>query len=518
MRNALYLSLLGLALAAPLGAQTVYDVAGAVDQELSGTARFVSMGGAMNALGGDISTISVNPAGIGVFRSSEIQATGGLTFHGARNESLDGVFKRNTTRGEFDNIGFVYSSKIGNTTSLRYLNFGFNYHRANDFYRISQFSGNLDEYSQTFYMAAQADGITDWGQSPYNDDNVGWLSAIGYDGYLLHPTSETGHYYGMYAGGLGKAWTRESGALHVYDFNVSANFNDRLYLGFSIGAYDMHYKKAYDYGETYLGEEEGQFYELQSGNQLYGMGVNFKFGAIWRPVEESPFRLGLAIHTPTFYELTYRTGAALESRVWSRELGEYQDASIRTWDRLGGKNMERRFQLQSPWLFNVSAGTTIGGKFAIDAEYQLQDFSTVRFRDIDGYSAMFSFENSTRHMMRAVHQIKVGAEIKPIPEFAIRLGYNYATSVFNEDSFKDLPYYSIQTDTDFSNRYKTNNFTCGLGYRGDVFYADLAFRYQVYHSDYYPFVNVIENTVYSPDMTKNTNSRKQLLLTMGVRF
>ena len=39
-----------------------------------GTARFMSMGGAFTALGGDISTLSQNPAGIGVFRTSEMMS------------------------------------------------------------------------------------------------------------------------------------------------------------------------------------------------------------------------------------------------------------------------------------------------------------------------------------------------------------------------------------------------------------------------------------------------------------
>ena len=65
--------------AAPIAAQTVYDAAKFFDKDLNGTARFVSMGGAMSALGGDISTMNTNPAGVGIFRSSDFQTTFGLS-------------------------------------------------------------------------------------------------------------------------------------------------------------------------------------------------------------------------------------------------------------------------------------------------------------------------------------------------------------------------------------------------------------------------------------------------------
>lgn len=506
-----------LMVSAPMSAQTVYDLVGAVPKDISGTARYVGMGGAMNALGGDISTISLNPAGIGVFRSSDISATGGLSVYHSTDKTLNGTHKKSNTRGDFDQIGFVYSSKTGNSSSLRYLNLGFNYHRANDFYRINRFSGDLGDYSQTFQMASQAGGITSWGNAPFNDDEIGWLSALGYESYLLMPTDDEGHYYGMYTDGFGDLMTKESGGLDVYDFNVSANLNDRLYLGFTIGAYDLHYSKYYIYNEDYTGAATGQGYSLESWNRLRGMGVNFKFGGIWRPIEDSPFRLGFAIHTPTFYELSYRTGAYIGSQVEDFD-GVIKEYSIDTWNELGNRDMERHFQYQSPWLFNVSAATTVGGKFAIDAEYQYEDYSAMKFRDVDGYSGTFAFENSTRGMLKGVSQARVGVEFKPISQLAVRAGYNYQSGIFNKDAYKDLPYYAIQTDTDFQNTFHTNTYTVGLGYRGNSFYADLAYKYSTYKSDLYPFVNTVDGTVYSPDATKCKNSRGQLMLTLGFRL
>ena len=72
MKKIITLATLGLLVAAaPISAQTVYDAAKITGKDLNGTARFVGMGGAMGALGGDISTIGTNPAGIGIYRSND---------------------------------------------------------------------------------------------------------------------------------------------------------------------------------------------------------------------------------------------------------------------------------------------------------------------------------------------------------------------------------------------------------------------------------------------------------------
>ena len=148
-----------LLLAGSAAAQTVYDGAKFIDKDLNGTARFVSMGGAMSALGGDISTMNTNPAGIGIFRSSDVQTTFGLSSYNTKSNTLTGTFKNDDVRGDFNQIGFVYSSKIGNSTPLRYVNFGFNYRRVKSFFNKQKFAGNLGDFTQTQQMAQQADGI-----------------------------------------------------------------------------------------------------------------------------------------------------------------------------------------------------------------------------------------------------------------------------------------------------------------------------------------------------------------------
>ena len=110
-------------------AQETYENTKLIDNDLNGTARYVGMGGAMDALGSDISTISTNPAGIGLFRRSMANLSFGLI-------SQQGV--KNFTSGHknnasFDQIGFVYALRNGRNS---FLNFAFNYHKSRNFDQI----------------------------------------------------------------------------------------------------------------------------------------------------------------------------------------------------------------------------------------------------------------------------------------------------------------------------------------------------------------------------------------------
>ena len=548
-----------LAAAVPMSAQTVYDAAKITNKDLNGTARFVGMGGAMGALGGDISTIGTNPAGIGIYRSNDAMVSFGLSAYGTESNYMGYKMNSDKTRASFDNVGFVLSSKIGNATALRYVNFGFNYHKAKSFYKNMSMSGNLGDDTQTDYMAAQAGGIKDWSGDIYTDPEVGWLSALGYDSYLItdliahdgqgsvpsgyvpyivngtqvknldgnlvYRTPE--EYGGMFWGGNGNFRSEERGGIDQYDFNISFNINDRVYLGMTIGAYAIDYSKYTFYDEDY---GNGQGYNLQSWNKIHGSGFDVKFGAIVRPFEYSPLRIGLAIHTPTYYNLDYKTNARLESDVLndlditnesgigSGVIGQY---NVDTYDIMKG-DMVRQFRLQTPWTYNVSLGYTIGTALALGAEYEYQDYSSMKFKDQEGYSETFEYENSTTPMMKGVSTIRLGAEYKVIPQFALRAGYNYTSAIFNNDAYKDLPYNSIQTDTDFANTKALSNYTLGIGYRGSMFYADLAYKFSSYKEDFHPFINAYMDgdqlVIGSPEATKVKNTRSQVLLTLGLRF
>lgn len=511
--------------------QNVYDAANIINKDLSGTARFVGMGGAMGALGGDISTIGTNPAGIGLFRSNDINTSFSFSTLNTESKYNGSTFSTDKNRWDLNNIGAVFTTKIGDQGSLRYVNFGFNYQRSKSFYRNMNMAGIMygdtrGYISQARQMAEQAnDGsanINYGGNDIFTNPDAGWLAALGYNGWLFDQDKTSGLYHPFIPNEPYALFnSKETGGIDQYDFNVAFNLNDRLYFGITVGVYDVDYSKQTLYDEDY-GNKEG--YNLLSLNNISGTGFDFKFGTIIRPFEYSPLRIGLAIHTPTFYDLTLATNALLTSDVIMDNDQNTTRYTIDTYKELGG-DMKRDFKLNTPWKYNLSLGYTIGNNLALGAEYEYQDYSTMKFKYADNGDMMDVETDEAKAATKGVNVLRLGAEYKVIPEFALRIGYNYTSAIFKDNAIKALPVNSIQTDTDFSNINSRNDFTIGLGYRGkSSFYADLAYKFTALKSNFYPFYNDFYKADNSydvtviPDGTKVKDSRSQVLLTLGFRF
>lgn len=548
MKTKFFIIACALLAGASAAAQTVYDATAIAQKDLNGTARFVGMGGAMGALGGDISVIGTNPAGIGIYRSNDVMTTFGYSLSNTEIDNRGTTLSADKARWNFDNIGAVISTKIGNVTPLRYVNFGFNYHKAKSFYRNRRAAGDLGGYTQLDVIATQADGLTPdyWSSGNIFDNNdIGWLSALGWEGYLISPTltdqqtdyraqdeqgnplyfgadgelttSPTGadgrpnapaydnyDFYGNIAGQypyLREFRSYERGGVDQYDLNVSFNVNDRVYLGLTVGLYDVDYSKYSLYNEDSEGEGGGG-YLLESHNNISGSGVDVKFGVILRPFEYSPLRVGLAVHTPVFYNLTYSTSAILTS--------DYTDQVIDTYNYVDG-DMWYDFNLRTPWVINASLGYTVGSFLALGAEYEYADYSNMDFTYADG-GAMDFLNDEAGFCLKGVHTLRLGAELKPVPAFSLRAGYNFTTSAYKGDAFKALALNSLTTDTDFANLKSAHTVTLGLGYHTGSFYADLAYKLDTYKSDFYPFMSE------GIQPMKETDTRSKVLLTLGYRF
>ena len=528
-------------LSGTLCAQTQYDAARLIDTDLNGTARFVGMGGAMGALGGDISTMSTNPAGIGVFRRNDVSFTFGLNDTQAESTMRSLSASDNRTRMSFDQAGVVFSTKIGNQTPLRYVNYGVNYHKKRNFNKVMTMYGDLGGFSQTDQIAWMANNsryggpvsldhynkiYTDLGENYYGNkwSDVSWLSVLGIQGGLIGPeetTDETsnpildsdgkqvldsdgnllyysGYYLGM-PGYEGQYKSRETGGVNAIDFNISGNVNEQFYFGATFGFYDVNYKRTSEYiefGELYGADTD---YILRNSFDTEGTGFDLKLGVIVRPIESSPFRIGLAVHTPTFYKLTDRHWASLDALVGGQNyIGETDIAHL-------------DYELVTPWKFNFSLGHTIDNVLALGAEYEFTDYSSAKLRYDDGYK-MYEENSWISDDLKGVHTLRLGMEARLMPEFSIRAGYNYSSAAFEKTAYKWLYPNSTRTDTEYENSLAKNIFTVGLGYRIDQFYLDAAYQYTHQKGEFYLFDN--ENV----PATEVKNERNQFMVTLGYRF
>ena len=524
-------------------AQETYENTKLIDNDLNGTARYVCMGGAMEALGADISVINSNPAGIGLFRRSSGSVSFGLV-------SQDGAssFKYgNKTNASFDQAGFVYSLRDGRRT---FINFGFNYHKSKNFDYILNAASGLNGASQhkLSYMKALAN------ENNLDKTSSGWRGKFAYTSQLdnlyyntLMMTSSDGFFYNDASGyEFGRA---ETGYIGEYDFNTSVNVNDRVYLGITIGIHDVHYTGHSLYNEALvnLNNQTAGDITVNDERRITGTGYNASFGIILRPVDASPFRIGLSVSTPTWYDLKTSNYTYLINNTKAdgggKLQGDYPNYTT-------GESYE--FKLFTPWKFGVSLGHTVGNYLALGASYEYADYSRLDTRVNDGYDVDYwgdVYEHSssdepmnrhTRETLKAVSTLKIGAEAKVMPNLAVRAGYNYVSPMFKKEGYKDgnIDSYgsNYSSATDYTNWEATNRYTVGVGYTLGKMSFDLAYQYAQTNGKFHPFadsyldytypgqdsngndVTMTESLDNYANAVKVSNKRNQLLLTLTYRF
>ena len=508
----LYISVVALSLCGmPAMAQETYENTRLIDNDLNGTARYVGMGGAMEALGADISTMSSNPAGIGLFRKSKVDLSLGLVSQqdATKFNSLD------KTNASFDQLGFVY---VLNKTSNSGFNVGFNYHKSRNFDQILGAANTLTNASQNklTYQKYRNKIFTDKKSMTYNQ-----IDGLYMDNLLYN--KDAGKYYNYPA--TGYLYNEENkGYISEYDVSLSGNINNRVYLGLTFGLHDVHYRNYSEYTENFVANADKiPGLTLNDNREITGTGYDVKFGAIFRPFDENAFRVGVYVNTPTWYDLTTSNYSAMTDGTTTVPTRESYD-----------------FRVDTPWKFGLSLGHTINNVVALGATYEYADYSTMSTRIKDGgyfdswYGTYYESSHKddamnahTKATLKGVHTLKLGAEFKVMPEWSVRLGYNYLSAMFNEDGAKNgsiaSPGSYYASSTSFVNWKDTNRFTCGVGYAHKNFNVDLAYQYSAQNGEYFPFMNYYEGKTPSNEdniatATKVNNKRHQLLLTLGYRF
>lgn len=526
----------------PVAAQETYENANLTSTDLNGTARYVGMGGAMEALGADASTIGSNPAGIGLFRRSQLSVSGGLLMQSNGKEYGDGK----KTNASFDQIGFVYTTRASRGSNL---NFGFNYTKGKNFDFLLNASGKLGNGSQNnqsylkyvlgsenyggFDVRKKDDAYIGFASPQANFASWTWNQLDYLYFNTLLPDATTAGKFNNY---LADSYTFDkasTGYVGNYDFNISGSIQDQFYLGLTFGLKDVHYDSESRYNER-LSNGVGDVSVLDI-RRITGTGFDITAGIIVRPIASSPFRIGAYVKTPTWYDLTTSNVTRIDRNT-----------------NTGGKNDWGKvpnsydYKLWTPWKFGLSLGHTVGNYLALGLTYEFEDHSTLDSRINDGgyyndyygtyyetSSADKSMNKHTKQALKGVSTLKMGAEYKPTSNLALRLGYNYISPKYNKDAQKDptivSPGSAYSSSTDFVNWDSTNRFTFGIGYQINKFNVDLAYQYSIQKGTFYPFSTMNfsihdtatgNTTSYSNQAVgaKVDNNRGQLLLTVGYRL
>ncbi|HRS53667.1 MAG TPA: hypothetical protein P5250_03050 [Bacteroidales bacterium] len=448
-----------------------------------GTARSLGLAGAFGSAGADFFSASVNPAGIGLYKSSEITFSpsfySGNTFTNYNEtETEDQKFNVN-----INNVGMVWNfdikkDKEGEDSDYGWNNFqlAFGINRLNNFNNRIIIQGNSKSSSLLDVFVSQANGL-----KPENLDKFG--SALAFNTYLIDTlVGGNTEYYSVLpnSGVLQRKLLTTSGGINEMVINLAANYSDKLYIGGTLGLPIIRYYEQSQYYEIDNADTLPNFKSFTYSEDLAtsGSGFNFKFGIIYRLNDY--VRLGAAVQTPTFFTLKDSYSKKIKSNL---ETANYQDNSP-----LGVFN----YELMTPMRATGNIAFIIGRLGMLNVDYEFVDYSDSKLNS-SNYK-FFDENESIRNSYTVANNIRVGGEIVLAP-FSVRGGYAYYGS----------PYKTGLNDG------KKSFVTFGMGVKEKGYFIDLAYIYSLSKEDYYLYPNVS-----SPAHNKMINHN--VVLTFGLKY
>ncbi|MBT3207281.1 MAG: hypothetical protein HN704_03150 [Bacteroidetes bacterium] len=448
-----------------------------------GTARLSSMGGAFGALGADFSAILINPAGLGVYRKSEFVLTPSISYNKTLSNLNNHAYEDFKYDFGLNNIGLVGTFKTGNkngwiSTSIA---FGYNRIRNFDFNTLVKTdeatSSMLDEF---VYNANNGDIRNFYEKMAINTGAIYFdsLSNIYTNDFIKYNNSEYGH--------LQRRSINTSGKMGEYVAAIATNFDNKVFIGASIG-----FQKV-NYSSTSIHEEEDTRDEIEYTNRFIyednlkteGIGINFKLGAIVKPVQW--IRIGGAIHSPTFFDLKEDFNSTMDFFM-DNEIDQFRDIASGGYD----------YELTTPLKAIGSLGFVIYKSAIVSFEYEFIDYSTMRLRNGgDGYD-FYNENEEIQGKYVSTGNLKSGAELKFGP-LSLRAGYSLYGSPYNSDALNKDAF--------------TTAYSGGFGINSKSFYFDFAYVYSQQSIEYvlYQYSDPVVSTI-----EKNPN---QLMATLGFRF
>ncbi len=482
-KNVIFAMLLALTFTG-VRSQTAEDVLRFSRINYSGTARFNALSGAFGAVGADFSTLATNPAGLGLYSVSEMTLTIAPTI-GSTTTNYNGTqAEENRVNFGMGNLGFVFNIKPSkNNGILKSLNIGFGFNRQNDFNNKMLISGVNKENS----LMQNYTNILNEGRIPPStvEDSYPFDIGLAYGTNLIFYNSDNEYECdAKYGGVLQTKQINSYGSINELDFAVGANLNNTLFLGLTFGIPTLSYYENSLYQESRTNDTLKNFIALKYRYNLQtrGTGFNVKLGLIYKPIQW--FRVGAAIHTPTWYpgmqdEWFSSMQSSFDTVAWNGSL----DSPIGYYD----------YQMKTPFRAIGSLAFIVGKYGLISADYEYVNYSQGRLTSSDDSYADVNSEIKTNY--QSFGNFRIGTEWG-ISSFRIRGGFAYFSNPF----------------TSSINNAEKFQVSGGLGYRSRYFFADVTYVWSQMKQDYYLY----DASMVNP--SHNTYNTHTVLTTIGFRF
>lgn len=486
---------LGLLLASTIGliqftvAQNEFDALRYSNLEFFGDARFNAMGGSFGALGANMASLSVNPGGIGVYKSSDFSFTPAFHYNFTDTKQDGNTLSDGKLNFHFSNIGIVGNfSSSGNWESV---SFGMGYNRTGNYNTSISSKGTTDVSMLTKYT-----NELNQGSGTYDGDIEAlypFSSNMAYQTYLVNPTlADSLKYDNVFQNSKNIAqstrYETRGGSGEIF-FTFGGNYNDKLFVGATMGIPTVRYVYDKNYTETVADNDtlsDFKSFNYHDYVKTTGAGFNLKLGLIYKVTDWA--RVGVAFHTPTLYGLTDSYNSTIKSEMKN---GTTYDNST--------PNGTYNYMLTTPYRFISSLAFVVGEYGVINADYELVDYSTARLNSdnslgTDGYD--FSTENQNiRNNFNLTQNVRVGSEWRLDP-FRVRAGYRYQGNPINSA---------------FSGNQNASTYSVGLGIKEDDYYFDVAYALKMYNSQ---TIIVAENN----DFASTDLRDHYITFTLGFRF
>lgn len=508
-----------LAATVTAGAQNFYDATEFSRNIYYGTARSMALGNAMTALGGDLGSVTINPAGSAVLSYSQFTITPGVTVsavnsaYSPEGENSFGLPSRLTHgRMNMPNIGATFNFQTGDRYGLKSVTFGIISNQTSNYHYLTEGYGSNNRTSMAGEFADAAFGYRESVLKEYNSfrtSDVPWDILTAYQGCMITTYGDDDVYAGanqqipddgdyVYLPGTLSQTSCQTkyGSKNDLVLNMGMNFSDRFYLGFNIGIPSVRYRYYESFYEAAVNPDDflmdfGEEGMARYLNSSYGYqylaemaGVYAKIGVIFRPVDG--LRLGASFQTPTAFTV---------SESWSYSTSTNFDDSYFS-GKASSPQGEYSYILRTPYRASFGAAYAFGKKGLISVDYELADYSVMRFREVregrTGNDVFLQQNWANRYFAGVEHNIRVGAEFRVTPEVTLRAGYSVLTTperwwtssdgqrVTVNDFDADFYDYVNHVKTLVTPHYysdRTRTFSAGLGYSSPgSFFMDAAVR------------------------------------------
>ena len=442
-------------------AQLSYDAYTLASRDLIGTTRYVGMGGAMAAIGGDPSAAADNPAGLGLYRRSEMSLTLDYQFG---NNSLGQKHNKFYCGQASWNFCFLQDRMKGVIAN----NLMLNYRRLKNFRRDYSMTIRDMAYSQTDVMALKTNGLEEkylQGDDAWYDSEVGWLSKMGYEAYLINPDttilSGSPEWLPANIGAVdGSLAVSEAGACDEFAISWGMNISNQWYVGLELGLRSLSYNKSTTYNESF---DSGARYVLSAYSGANGVGFVSKIGVLYRPL--SWLRLGAAFHAPVPMTVTFRNYGSIQSMLPSPAVPS--SVSLTSIENVYSTSAYAQpLQAVAGAAFQLS---TIG---MLSLQYNYQQ----------GVKATEESGTGAAKSGLGIHSFRVGAEYVVANNWFFNLGY--ACNLSNPSNFLNssnssnlsVPYNSTRLDTERCYLTRTHYISAGVSFRFRYAIAGVAYQ------------------------------------------